>query len=143
MSKKIIGYTTGVFDMFHVGHLNIIKKAKSNCDYLIVGLHTSPGHKKNVVQSCFERWVQLKGCKYVDEIIPYESEKDLKNMLKTITPLHMRFLGEEYLRDNLFITGYNICEDRDIEIHYCRRYHDYSSTELKERIASLSNTSKS
>jgi len=139
----IRGIVFSCFDLLHAGHITMLAEAKEHCDYLIVGLHTSPEHKRGIVQSCFERYIQLKGCKYVDEIIPYESEKDLENILKTITPLHIRFLGEEYLRDNLTITGYNICLNRNIEIHYCRRYHDYSSTELKERIASLSNTSKS
>jgi glycerol-3-phosphate cytidylyltransferase len=128
----------------------MLEEAKERCDYLIVGLHTYPEHKNRamslrtpLVQSCFERYTQLKGCKYVDEIIPYDSEDDLVNMLKTITPLHIRFLGNEYWVAKKPITGYTICQDRDIDIHYCRRDHDYSSTELKERIVSLSNTTKS
>jgi glycerol-3-phosphate cytidylyltransferase len=134
------GIVFSCFDLLHAGHVTMLEEAKERCDYLIAGLHTNPEHKNRVVQSCFERYTQLKGCKYVDEIIPYDSEDDLVNMLKTITPLHIRFLGNEYWVDKKIITGYNICQDRDIDIHYCRRDHDYSSTELKERIVSLSNT---
>ena len=134
------GIVFSCFDLLHAGHVTMLEEAKERCDYLIAGLHTNPEHKNRVVQSCFERYTQLKGCKYVDEINPYDSEDDLVNMLKTITPLHIRFLGNEYWVDKKIITGYNICQDRDIDIHYSRRDHDYSSTELKERIVSLSYT---
>ena len=117
----------------------MLEEAKKNCDYLIAGLHTNPAHKKNLVQTVFERFIQLKGCKYVDEIIPYESEIDLKNILKTIE-INIRFLGEDYSRDKKFITGYNTCIMKNIELYYCKRFHHYSSTELKKRIVSLSNT---
>ena len=139
----IRGIAFSCFDLLHAGHITMLEEAKEHCNYLIAGLHTSPEHKKNVIQSCFERYIQLKGCKYVDEIIPYDSEDDLSNMLKTITPLHVRFLGEEYLLEKKIITGYNICDKRDIKLHYCRRYHNYSTTELKGRIASLSNAIES
>ena len=133
------GFTASAFDLLHTGHIVMLEEARKNCDYLIVGLHTSPAHKKDLVQSVFERFIQLKGCKYVDEIIPYESEKDLKNILKTIE-INIRFLGEDYLRDKKFITGYNTCILKNIELYYCKRFHPYSSTELKKRIVSMSNT---
>ena len=95
--------------------------------------------RKYLVQSVFERYTQLKGCKYVDEIIPYESEDDLKNLLQTLD-IDIRFLGEDYLRDNKPITGYNTCMSRKIQLYYCGRFHPYSSTELKKRIVSMSNT---
>ena len=91
------GFAASAFDLLHAGHIVMLEEARKNCDYLIVGLHTSPAHKKDLVQSVFERFIQLKGCKYVDEIIPYESEKDLKNILKTIE-INIRFLGDDYLR---------------------------------------------
>ena len=133
------GFTASSFDLLHAGHIVMLEEARKNCDYLIVGLHTSPAHKKDLIQSVFERFIQLKGCRYVDEIIPYESEKDLKNILKTIE-INIRFLGEDYLRDKKFITGYNTCISKNIKFYYCKRFHHYSSTELKERIVSMSNT---
>ena len=133
------GFTASCFDLLHAGHIVMLEEARKNCDYLIAGLHTSPVHKKDLIQSVFERFIQLKGCRYVDEIIPYESEKDLKNILKTIE-INIRFLGEDYSRDNKFITGYNTCILKNIELYYCKRFHHYSSTELKKRIVSLSNT---
>ena len=133
------GFTASSFDLLHAGHIVMLEEARKNCDYLIVGLHTIPAHKKDLIQSVFERFIQLKGCRYVDEIIPYESEKDLKNILKTIE-INIRFLGEDYSRDNKFITGYNTCILKNIELYYCKRFHHYSSTELKERIVSMSNT---
>ena len=135
----IKGFTASAFDLLHVGHIVMLEEASKNCDYLIVGLHTSPTHKKNLVQSVFERYTQLKGCKYVDEIIPNESEDDLKNLLQTLD-IDIRFLGEDYLRDNKPITGYNTCMSRKIQLYYCGRFHPYSSTELKKRIVSMSNT---
>jgi len=135
----IRGFTASGFDLLHAGHIVMLEEAKKNCDYLIAALHTSPGHKKNLVQSVFERFIQLRGCKYVDEIIPYESEIDLKNILKTIE-INIRFLGDDYSRDKKPITGYNTCIMKNIELYYCKRFHHYSSTELKKRIVSLSNT---
>jgi len=135
----IKGFTASAFDLLHVGHIVMLEEARKNCDYLIVGLHTHPAHKKNLVQTVFERYIQLKGCKYVDEIIPYESEDDLKNLLQTLD-IDIRFLGEDYLRDNKPITGYNTCTLRKIHLHYCGRFHPYSSTELKKRIVSMSDT---
>ena len=136
---EVKGFVASSFDLLHAGHIIMLEEARKNCDYLIVGLHTNPEHKKNLVQSVFERHTQLKGCKYVDEIIPYESEDDLKNLLQSLD-INIRFLGEDYLRANRTITGYNTCTLRNIENYYCKRFHPYSSTELKKRIVSMSNT---
>ena len=136
---KVKGFAASSFDLLHAGHILMLQEARKNCDYLIVWLHTSPLHKNNLIQTVFERYIQLKGCRYVNEIIPYESEEDLKSILKT-SEIHIRFLGEDYLRDKKFITGYNTCKERNIKLHYCKRLHHYSSTELKKRIVSMSNT---
>ena len=80
-----IGFTCSCFDLFHAGHILMLKEAKTKCDHLIVGLQTDPsidGRKPRPVQSVYERWIQLKACKYIDEIIPYDTEEDLENLLK-------------------------------------------------------------
>lgn len=138
---SIKGIVFSCFDLLHAGHITMLEECKEKCNYLIAGLHTNPAHKEDLVQSVYERYVQLKGCKYVDEIIPYSSEKEVEDMLLTL-PLDFRFLGEEYKLAIDTITGYNICIERKIHIHYCKRKHHYSSSELKERIVSLSDTIK-
>lgn len=137
----IKGIVFSCFDLLHAGHITMLEECKEKCNYLIAGLHTNPAHKEDLAQSVYERYVQLKGCKYVDEIIPYSSEEEVKDMLLTL-PLDFRFLGEEYKLAIDTITGYNICIERKIHIHYCKRKHNYSSSELKERIVSLSDTIK-
>lgn len=109
------------------------------CDYLKVAIQVDPtidrpGIKNKPVQSIYERYVQLQGCRYVDEILVYETELDLLNLIKTQT-IHIRFLSEEYI--NKDFTGKQYCLDNDIEIHYHKRKHQYSSTELRERVAKL------
>ena len=102
MNKR--GITFSTFDLFHSGHVAMLKEAKSNCDYLMVGLQTDPTidrpEKNKPIQSVFERYVQLEGCKYIDEIVPYETEKDLIDILLTYD-INVRFIGEEY-RTNEF-----------------------------------------
>jgi glycerol-3-phosphate cytidylyltransferase len=127
----IKGFTCSAFDLLHAGHIAMLEEAKTQCDYLIVGLHTNPQidrpHKNKPVQSTFERYLQLKGCKYVDEIIPYDTEADLVNLLKVVQP-DVRILGIEYKDTNF--TG----KDLPIKIYFNTRGHNYSSTELKKRI---------
>ena len=93
----IKGITFSSFDLFHSGHVAMLKEARSNCDYLMVGLQTDPTidrpEKNKPIQSVFERYVQLEGCKYIDEIIPYETEKDLIDVLLTYD-IQKRFIGE-------------------------------------------------
>lgn len=131
----ITGFTCGAFDFLHPGHLYMLKECKNHCDYLIVGLHTNPNldrKEKNVpLQSSYERYVQLRECKHVDAIIPYDYERDLINILAT-EEIDIRFVGEEY--KDLDITGIDICRERNIEIFYNKRLHNMSSSELRKRI---------
>jgi glycerol-3-phosphate cytidylyltransferase len=133
----IRGFTCGAFDLLHSGHLHLFEQAKKQCDYLIIGLHTNPNIDRNrktaPIQTIFERWSQLNAVKYVDEIIPYDTEHDLKNLLATIN-LQIRFLGSDYLRVDATVTGKQICYDRNIKIIYIPRLHSFSSSNLRERV---------
>lgn len=127
-----IGFTCSTFDLFHAGHMMMLKEAKSQCDYLIVGLQTDPtidrpDTKNKPVQSLFERFVQLDSCKYVDEIIPYSTEKELMDILLSY-PIDVRIVGEEY-KDKHF-TG----RELNLEIHYNSRKHSFSTTSLRQRV---------
>ena len=138
MTKRI-GFNCSSFDLFHAGHVTMLKMEKELCDYLLVALQVDPtidrpGIKNKPVQSIYERYVQLQGCKYVDEILVYETEKDLLNLIMTQT-IHIRFLSEEYL--NRDFTGKQYCLDNNIELHYHKRSHQYSSSELRNRVYQL------
>ena len=130
-----IGITFSAFDLFHSGHVAMLKEARSNCDYLMVGLQTDPTidrpEKNKPIQSTFERYVQLEGCKYIDQIIPYETEKDLIDILLTYD-ISVRFVGEEY-KSKTF-TGKQLCVDKGIELYYNKRQHSFSTSELRKRI---------
>ena len=112
-----IGFTCSTFDLLHAGHVQMLRDAKRHCDYLLVGLQIDPSldrpEKNKPVQSIVERYTQLKGIKYVDEIIPYGTEEDLLDLMELYT-IDVRILGEEY-RDKDF-TGRDICRKRDIDI---------------------------
>ena len=128
---KKVGLTASTFDLFHSGHIVMLKEAKSLCDYLVVGLLVDPtadrpDSKNKPVQSVFERYVQVSSCKYVDEVIPFESEQDLIDMILTINP-DIRIVGEEY-KDQEH-TGKGLCN-----IHYNKRRHSFSTSELRERV---------
>tara|TARA_B100000902_G_scaffold8712_1_gene10985 strand:+ start:2902 stop:3312 length:411 start_codon:yes stop_codon:yes gene_type:complete len=129
------GFTASSFDLFHSGHVAMLKEARANCDYMIVGLQTDPTldrpEKNKPIQSVFERYVQLEGCKYIDEIIPYESEKDLTDIFLTYG-IDIRFIGEEYRQKDF--TAKQICVDKGIEIYYNKRQHSFSTTNLRKRI---------
>jgi len=130
-----VGITFSTFDLFHTGHVAMLKEARANCEHLIVGLQSDPSidrpEKNKPIQSVFERYVQLAGCKYIDEIIPYETEKDLEDILLTYQ-IHRRFIGEEYKSKDF--TGKQICVDKGIEIYYNKRQHSFSSSNLRQRI---------
>ncbi len=131
-----IGFNCSSFDLFHAGHVTMLKMEKELCDYLKVALKVDPtvdrpGIKNKPVQSVYERYIQLQGCKYVDEILVYETETDLLNLIQTQT-FHIRFLSEEY--KNVDVTGKKYCIDTGIEIHYHLRRHQYSSTEIRNRV---------
>ena len=134
-----IGFTCSTFDLFHAGHLMMLKEAKEHCDYLIVGVQSDPTidrrDKNRPIQSLFERFEQLKACKYIDEIIPYATEKELTDLLLSYR-IDIRFVGEEY-KDKEF-TGKQICEDRGIRIYFNQRKHSFSTTELRKRVATKS-----
>ena len=134
-----IGFNCSSCDLFHAGHVTMMKMEKQLCDYLIVALQVDPtidrpGVKNKPTQSVYERYVQLQGCKYVDEILVYETEADLLNLIQTQT-LHIRFLSEEY-KDRDF-TGKQYCIDNGIELYFHMRRHQYSSTELRNRVYEL------
>lgn len=137
---KPIGFTCSTFDLLHAGHILMLAEAKSICDYLIVGLQIDPSIdrpevKNKPIQSIVERYVQLSAVKFVDEIIVYQTEKDLEDMLMFL-PISLRIIGEEY-KDKEF-TGKQICEDRGIRIYFNQRKHSFSTTELRKRVATKS-----
>ena len=138
MTGKPVGFTCSTFDLLHAGHILMLAEAKSVCDYLIVGLQLDPSidrpdTKNSPVQSIVERHVQLSAVKYVDEIIVYQTEKDLEDLLMFL-PITIRVIGEEY--ENKNFTGKNICDQRNIKIYYNQRKHSFSTTELRNRVAS-------
>ncbi len=131
-----IGFTASSFDLLHSGHTLMLEEAKTVCDYLIVGLQTDPTadrpQKNKPVQTVVERYLQLRACKYVDEIIPYTTEQDLEDILAGMH-IDIRILGVEY-RDKDF-TGRDICKKRGIEIYFNQRDHRFSSSDLRKRVA--------
>lgn len=132
----IRGFTASCFDLLHAGHVLMLKEAKANCDYLIVGLQTDPTidrpEKNKPIQSVTERFIQLSGVKYVDEIVVYATETDLSEIIRGFN-LNVRFVGEEY-KDKDF-TGKQYCLDNSIEIYYNNRRHSFSSSELRSRMS--------
>jgi len=136
--KPKIGFTCSCFDLLHAGHVAMLEEAKNNCEHLIVGLQIDPSlerdGKSKPIQSIVERQIQLRACKYVDEIIVYKTEKDLKTILKTL-PINIRFVGEEYTIENF--TAKKLCKEKRIRIYYNKRRHKFSSSELRERIKNV------
>jgi glycerol-3-phosphate cytidylyltransferase len=134
-----IGFNCSSFDLLHAGHVTMLKMEKDLCDYLKVALQVDPtidrpGIKNKPIQSIYERYVQLQACKYVDEILVYSTEFDLLQLIMT-QKIDVRFLSEEYLyRD---FTGKDYCVKNGIELHYHKRGHIYSSSELRQRTANL------
>ena len=132
----IVGFTASAFDLLHAGHIQMLREAKEQCDYLIVGLQLDPAldrpTKNSPIQTIVERYAQLHAVSYVDEIIPYVSERDLEDIL-TMYHIDVRILGEEY-RDKDF-TGKDICRKRGIQLYFNKRDHRYSSSDLRKRVA--------
>ena len=128
------GFTCSTFDLLHAGHVLMLKEAKEVCDYLIVGLQVDPTldrpNKNKPIQSYYERWVQLSAVKYVDEIIPYSYESELLTILQNYD-IDIRILGDEY--ETKPFTGNNL----PMEYHFNKRTHDYSSSELRQRIKDI------
>ena len=131
-----VGFTASAFDLLHAGHVQMLREAKEQCDYLICGLQWDPSldrENKNIpVQSIVERYTQLIAVKYVDEIIPYVTEKDLEDILQ-MYHIDVRILGEEY--KNQDFTGRDICKQRGIELYFNRRDHRFSTSDLRKRMA--------
>ena len=131
-----VGITFSTFDLLHAGHVQMLREAKEQCDYLICGLQMDPSldrsEKNAPVQTIVERYTQLKGVRYVDEIIPYSSEKDVEDIL-TMYHIDVRILGEEY-REKDF-TGKDICKKRGILLYFNKRDHRFSSSDLRRRVA--------
>jgi glycerol-3-phosphate cytidylyltransferase len=126
------GITFSAFDLFHAGHVKMLEEAKRHCDYLIVGLQTDPTldrpEKNQPAQTVVERYIQLKGCKFVDEIVPYTTEQDLEDILQSFQ-IDLRIVGDEY-REKDF-TGRAFCEDKGIELYFNTRSHRFSSSSLR------------
>ena len=135
---KKIGITFSTFDMLHAGHIAMLSEARNYCDYLIAGLQNNAqwdrSDKNEPIQSIVERQIQLAATRYVDEIVVYNTEKDLEDILLTL-PIDVRILGVEY-QDKEF-TGKDICNKRSIELVYNKRDHSFSSSSLRQRIAKI------
>lgn len=133
---KKIGITFSTFDMLHAGHIAMLSEAKNHCDYLIAGLQTDPtidrpDTKNHPVQSVVERQIQLAACRYVDEVVVYQTEQDLVDLI-LILPIDVRILGVEYI-DKQF-SGRDECYDRGIELVFNKRDHSFSSSSLRKRV---------
>ena len=130
-----VGFTCSTFDLLHAGHVIMLREAKEQCDYLICGLQVDPSvdraEKNAPIQTVVERYTQLKAVSYVDEIIPYDTEQDLEDIL-TMYHIDVRIIGEEY-KDKTF-TGRAICASREIDIYFNKRDHRFSSSDLRKRV---------
>ena len=135
LTKTITGITFSAFDLLHAGHVKMLEEAKMHCDYLIAGLQTDPTidrpEKNKPTQSVVERYIQLKACKFVDEIIPYATEQDLQDILQSFA-IDVRIIGEEYIDTNF--TGRDYCEKRGIRLIYNKRRHRFSSSGLRKEV---------
>lgn len=130
-----VGITFSTFDLLHAGHIAMLREAKDQCDYLICGLQIDPSMersgKNKPIQTVVERYTQLKGVKYVDEIIPYVREKDIDDILELYNNINVRILGVEY--EGKDFSGKATGERLGIEHHYNQRNHRFSSSGLRER----------
>tara|TARA_B110000444_G_scaffold207080_1_gene200913 strand:- start:11631 stop:12032 length:402 start_codon:yes stop_codon:yes gene_type:complete len=126
-----IGFTCGAWDLLHAGHVVMLKQARQNCDHLIVGLQTDPSidrqEKNQPVQSVYERFVQVSALRDVDEVVPYDTEQSLIDLLES-TSIDVRFIGEDY-KDKSFTGDY-----LPIKIFYTNRKHSFSSSGLRKRV---------
>jgi glycerol-3-phosphate cytidylyltransferase len=131
-SEERVGIVASCFDLFHAGHVLMLMEARAECDRLVVALQSDPTidrpEKNKPIQGLYERYVQVDSCKFVDNVVAYDTEADLYNLLASFD-WSVRFLGDDYVGRTDF-TGY----DLNIPIHYCSRKHDYSSSSLRERI---------
>jgi glycerol-3-phosphate cytidylyltransferase len=130
-----VGITFSAFDLLHAGHVKMLEDAKQQCEYLICGLQTDPTidrpEKNKPVQTVVERYIQLKACKHVDEIVPYTTEQDLEDILRAFK-IDVRIVGEEY-KDKVF-TGRTYCKENGIELYFNKRNHRFSSSGLRKEV---------
>ena len=130
-----VGLTASTFDLLHAGHIEMLREAKSQCEYLICALQIDPSidrpEKNKPVQTVVERHTQLDAVKFVDEIIPYLHESDLEDILQ-MRDIHVRVLGDEYREQDF--TGRDICKARDIDLYFNKRDHRFSSSGLRRRV---------
>jgi len=135
MSRLNIGFVCGTFDLLHAGHVILLETIRKQCDYLKVGLQTNPHldrpEKNPPVQTIYERYIQLRALPAVDGIIPYDTERDLLNLLAT-QDINTRFLGDDASPTSY--TGYGICMSRGIKVVFIPRLHTFSSSDLRERV---------
>lgn len=130
-TKGKVGIVASCFDMFHAGHMIMLEEAKQHCDHLIVALQTDPTidrpQKNKPIQTVFERFVQVKACRHVDEIVMYATEAELRDILLAY-PIDVRILGEEYRGKDF--TGHDI----PMEFYFNKRRHTFSSSSLRDRV---------
>jgi glycerol-3-phosphate cytidylyltransferase len=133
--NRTIGITCSTFDLLHSGHIIMLEECKKYCDYLICALQVDPTidrpEKNKPIQSLVERYIQLDAVSHVDKIIPYNTEEELITIFSSLD-LNVRIIGEEY--KNKEFTGKEICQKRNISMVYNKREHDFSSSNLRERI---------
>ena len=131
MSKKKVGFTCGAFDLFHTGHALMLEEARGQCDWLIVGVQSDPSfdrlHKNKPIQLYDERIIMVKAIRHVDEVVLYDTEEDLVNLLQMMQP-DIRIVGADW-KGKAF-TG----SDLDIEVYFNSRNHVYSTSALRERV---------
>ena len=142
--NKIVGITFSAFDLLHAGHIVMLREAKNHCDYLIAGIQTDPtidrpDSKNKPVQSLVERYAQLSAVKYVDEIIPYQTEQDLIDIL-SMYEIDVRILGDEYKEKDF--TGKDVCNKRGIDLYFNKRDHRFSTSDLRERVENATRTTR-
>lgn len=130
-----VGITFSTFDLLHAGHIMMLEEAKTQCDWLVVALQSDPTvdrpDKNKPIQTMYERYIQLKGCKYIDEVVPYTTEEEVRLILES-RQFDVRIIGEDY--KNKDFTGKDICDERGIRVYYNSRQHHLSSSELRKRI---------
>ena len=138
--KKLVGITCSTFDLLHSGHILMLEECKKHCDYLICALQNDPTidrqNKNKPVQTLVERFIQLDAVKYVDKIVPYNTESELEEIFKSFD-IDVRVIGFDYF--NKDFTAKQICIDRGIKIVYNKRDHDYSTTNLRKKIHKIEN----
>jgi|TARA_Y100000033_G_C2743177_1_gene109645 glycerol-3-phosphate cytidylyltransferase len=140
MSKKKVGITASTFDLLHAGHCAMLREAKTACDYLICALQNDPSvdrpEKNKPIQNIVERQMQLASIRYVDEILVYNTEEELLDIL-AMYDIDVKIMGVEY-RDKDF-TGRDLCKQRDIEFYFNKRDHRFSTSDLRQRVCERDN----